>query len=112
MGESQEIRLWEDNTKEAGGQAEVTFLFSSIGFPGRSIWTDSPPHNSGFMWVMAGLCASCSRSPNKACSILLLQGNNWEAGGMGACRITCSWPGNLVIKTPPLSQNKLFYFMG
>lgn len=27
MGEGQEIRLWEDDTKEAGGQAEVTFLF-------------------------------------------------------------------------------------
>lgn len=27
MGESQEIDLWEDYTKEAGGQAEVTFKF-------------------------------------------------------------------------------------
>lgn len=112
VGESQETCLWEANRKETGGQAEVTFLFFPIGFCGRSIWTEPPPCNSVFVWVVVGWCASCSRSSRRGGSILLLQGSGWEAGGTGLCRIMCSWPGNLVIRALPISQKKFSCFVG
>lgn len=54
MGETQEMHLWEDNTKNAGGQAEVTLSFFSVSFPGRSIWTYPPLSNSVFVWAKMG----------------------------------------------------------
>jgi len=112
VGESQETHLWEDNRKEAGGQSDVTSLFFSTGFPGRSIWTEPPPRNPGFAWVTVGLCASCSHSPSRTCS-----NPTAPAQRLGSRR---DWERQNNIqpirkfgyKTSPHSQKKLFCFMG
>lgn len=104
-------QLWEDNTKEAGGQAEVTFYFFSLWFPKEKHLDWAPPCNSGFGWVTVGLFASCSH-PSRVCSIQLLQGSSWEARGTWVCRITCRWPGNLITKAFPVSHKKLSYLWG
>lgn len=48
MGESQEIDLWEDNTKETGKQMSL-FNFFSHWFPWEKHLDQAPPHNAGFV---------------------------------------------------------------
>lgn len=92
------------------GKQRWLFNFFSVGFPGRSIWTDHPHVTlvlCGCWWVCVLPAATVQAGHAAPCC-----SSGWEAGGTTVCRIARSWPGNFIIKARQLSKKKLSCFVG